>query len=285
MSEHAIIKFPYDSRVRYLPLAYFLPQEEVARYPALHKLPRDFSNLADSSEGIALILSDAFLKDIMDATAALVFPHFGFGGWIEHYSGHFPAWKLAYSLPLWAKLLEQETGWGVQALFRTPPHTEIPFFESAYIEEVMQRMVRRAVKEEGWQPILNLVKEMPCEEDFEKWDTNVRKDFLRKWYHTRSKRVKIVSLEALMEDKEHGIYEIEDMSSVFEDRVVAEDYVQRFRAWLPIKDMEILELRVEGFTYAEIAYKLGYQNHSGVLKRMRTIKKKFLEYEERAERL
>ena len=30
---------------------------------------------------------------------------------------------------------------------------------------------------------------MPCDEDFEKWDTNVRKDFLRKWYHTRSKRV------------------------------------------------------------------------------------------------
>jgi DNA-directed RNA polymerase specialized sigma24 family protein len=122
---------------------------------------------------------------------------------------------------------------------------------------------------------------MPCDEDFERRDTNVRKDFLRRWYHTRSKKVKAVSLEACMEDEEHGIHEIEDISSSFEDSVVAEDFCQRFKARLSEKDLEILELRVLGFTYEEIADKLGYKNHSGVIKRIRSIAKAFEKYEER----
>jgi DNA-directed RNA polymerase specialized sigma24 family protein len=110
-------------------------------------------------------------------------------------------------------------------------------------------------------------------------DTNVRKDFLRKWYHTRSKNVQTVSLEACLEDDEHGIYEIEDTSGDFQDRVAGEDFCQRFKARLSPKDMEILGLRVEGFTYEEIADKLGYKNHSGVIKRMQAITKAFIKYE------
>jgi len=192
-------------------------------------------------------------------------------------------WQLSYALPVWAKGLEAVTGWGVQALFRVPPRTEIPFFNPEYINEAFRQVVERAISEQGWQPILDVVKEMPSDEDFEKWDTNVRKDFLRKWYHTRSKRVRTVSLEACLEDDDHGIYEIEDISSCYADNVVAEDFCERFKARLSQKDMEILELRIEGFTYEEIADKLGYKNHSGVIKRMQAIKKIFLSYEEKAE--
>ena len=45
--------------------------------------------------------------------------------------------------------------------------------------------------------------------------------------------------------------------------------------------MAILELRVEGFTYEEIAKELGYKNHSGVIKRMQAITKAFIQYEEK----
>ena len=48
--------------------------------------------------------------------------------------------------------------------------------------------------------------------------------------------------------------------------------------------MAILELRVEGYSYKEVADKLGYKNHSGVIKRMETIKKRFIQYEEEAGR-
>ena len=271
---------PYDSNLRYLPLVYFLPEDTIAKYPTLRALPRDLSSLAASDTLIDLIKSDAFLNEIMGATAALVFPHFGFGGWIEHYTGYFPVWRLAYALPIWARVLEEETGWGVPALFQVPPHTALPFLDPSYIKDIMGRVVKRAIDDEGWQPILDVVREMPCDEDFEKWDTNVRKDFLRKWYHTRSKKVQTVSLETCLEDEEHGIHEIEDASGGFEDHVAAEDFYEKFKARLSQKDMAILELRVEGFTYEEIADKLGYQNHSGVIKRIQAIKKAFIQYEE-----
>jgi DNA-directed RNA polymerase specialized sigma24 family protein len=83
-----------------------------------------------------------------------------------------------------------------------------------------------------------------------------------------------------MEDDEHGIFDIEDKSANFEENIISEDFCQRFKVRLSEKDMKILELRVEGFTYEEIAEKFGYKNHSGVIKRMQAITKEFIKYEE-----
>ena len=279
MNGPSFVQFPYDSNIRYLPLVYFLPEDLFSQYPTLRRLPRDLSALAASEELISLVDSDQILKEIMDAAASLAFPHFGFGGWKEHYTGWCPVWRLSYALPLWVKGVEQITGWGLQVLFRMPPHTPIPFFPPEYVSEVFSLAVKRAIKEQGWQPVLDAVREMPCDEDFEPWDTNVRKDFLRKWYHTRSKRVQTVSLEACIEDENSGIHEIADPAGDFTMQVEAEDFCQRFKATLSDKDMEILELRVEGQTYEEIADRLGYKNHSGVVKRMEAIKKRFIQYE------
>ena len=77
--------------------------------------------------------------------------------------------------------------------------------------------------------MLEAVREMPCDEDFEPWDTNARKDFLRKWYHTRSKKVQTVSLEELMESGEDdSIFYLPDPSQNVEDYVIAKDFVERF---------------------------------------------------------
>lgn len=54
--------------------------------------------------------------------------------------------------------------------------------------------------------------------------------------------------------------------------------VDQFKAKLSEKDMQILTLRMEGKTLEEIANKLGYKNHSGVLKRIRTIGKMYEKY-------
>ena len=91
---------------------------------------------------------------------------------------------------------------------------------------------------------------------------------------------KTVSLESCLEDEEHPVYDIEDESANIEDTVVAEDYYQRFKDRLSSKDMEILQMRVDGFTYEEIAKTLGYKTHSAVLKRMQSIQKAFIKYEE-----
>jgi len=274
-------QIPYDSNLRYLPFVYFLPEDMIVRCPTLYALPRCLGEVACSEKLIDTIGSDAFLKEIADAAAALAFPHFGFGGWKEHYTGDNPVWQLSYALPTWSKLLEDETGWGLQSLLKIPSAVSIPFLTAEYVKEVMGRIVKRYISENGLQPVLDVIKQMPCDEDFEKWSTNVRKDFLRKWYHTRSKRVKMVSLEALQEDEERGLREITVDSANISEDVSAADFCQKFKSRLSKRDMEILELRIIGFTYEQIADKLGYKNHSGVIKRMQAIKKAFVEYEER----
>ena len=82
-----IYKFPYDSPVRYLPLVYLLPCDLISRFPTLRRLPQSMGALNASPEWGEVILSQQFLNEVMDAVASLVFPHFGFGGWKEHYTG------------------------------------------------------------------------------------------------------------------------------------------------------------------------------------------------------
>lgn len=274
------VTFPFDSNIRYLPLVYLIPEDQIVRYPTLNALPRCLSEIAASEPMMDLLDSDAFLKDIMDATAALAFPHFGFGGWKEHYTGYCPVWRLSYALPLWASLIDQECGWGLQLLFRMKPGTQIPLPDADQVRELFAHVVKRAITEQGWQPILDIVREMPCDEDFEKWDTNARKDFLRRWYHTRSKKVQTVSLEGMLEnsDDDSPIFHIPDPSQNVEEYVIAKDFVERFLKTLPLKDRQIVELRQDGFTYEEIADKLGYKNHSGVIKRVDAVKKKLQKY-------
>lgn len=280
MQPHKFISIASDSNFMYLPLVYFLPEDLISKCPILSTMPRKARDIIYSGPWQEIVNGDAFLKEIMDAAAALAFPHFGFGGWKEHYAGDCPVWRLSYALPVWAKLLEAEIGWGLQALMLIPSSTEIPYFTSGYINYVMERVVKRGIKEQGWQPVLDVVREFPCDEDFEKWNTNVRKDFQRKWYHTRSKKVKTVSLEQLLEDDDGGIYYVPDRSQNIEVTVIAKDFSERFLASLPDKEREILQLRHDGFTHAEIADRLGYANHSGVIKRMQAIEKKFKAYQQ-----
>lgn len=275
-----IYKLPYDSHIRYLPLVYMLPLDLLSRCPMLCKLPRSMGALNASPEWAEVIQSAAFLNEVMDAVASLAFPHFGFGGWKEHYTGYFPAWRLSYALPLWTKGVERVRGWGLQALFALPPDYEIPFFDPEDVKAVMAEVVQQTIEEQGWGPMLNVVWEMPCDEDYEPWDTNARKDFLRKWYHTRSKRVQTVSLEELMEADEDGsIFYLPNPTQNVEDYVIAKDFAERFLATLSERDRQITLLRQDGYSYAEIADRLGYKNHSGVIKRMEAVKKKFKEYQ------
>jgi len=224
----AVYKFPYDSHIRYLPLVYLLPHDLLMRCHTLRKLPRSMGALNTSPEWGTLIQSAAFLNEIMDAAASLVFPHFGFGGWKEHYTGWCPVWRLAYSLPMWVKGIEREIGWGLQALFNLPPDFEIPYFDPEQVKEAIKSVVEQSIEEQGWRPMLDVVREMPCDEDFEQWDTNVRKDFLRKWYHTRSKRVRVVSLEECMEDEGSGIHAIPAPAGDFTVQAEGADFCQRF---------------------------------------------------------
>ena len=271
--------FKYDNNAVYLPLMYFLPRDLITQCPTLHSLPRKVREVIYSDEMMGIVNSDQFLNEIADSVALLAFPHFGFRGWKEHYTGYFPVWQLSYSLQVWRVMLEREIGWNLQALINIPSVQSISFFEDEDITETMSKVVKRGIKEKNWQPILDIIEEMPCAEDFEPHFSYARADFIRKWYHTRVENVKMVSLEACIEKENDRAYQIPDQTCDVSGQVLGEDFYQRFKATLTDRDMAILELRVQGFTYEKIAENLGYQNHSGVLKRMRRITQAFQAYE------
>ena len=54
--------------------------------------------------------------------------------------------------------------------------------------------------------------------------------------------------------------------------------VERFLTGLNEKDREIFQLRSQGWTMEEIAAKLGYKNHTGVLKRLKKIGEAYQKY-------
>ena len=66
-------------------------------------------------------------------------------------------------------------------------------------------------------------------------------------------------------------FEIEDPISSFEDEVVENIDVQKFLSKLDEKDKQILQLREDGYTYKEIADRVGFKTHSAVVKRINKI--------------
>ena len=141
-----IYRLPYDSNIRYLPLVYLLPEELWYRCPTLMKIPRNPHQVLRSEELLNLIASDQFLDEIMDAVSSLAFPHFGFPGWKEHYTGDFPVWRLSYSMPLWSKGIERETGWGLQQMIQLPKDAEILFLPKEQITDLLKKRSKESSK-------------------------------------------------------------------------------------------------------------------------------------------
>jgi hypothetical protein len=85
----------------------------------------------------------------------------------------------------------------------------------------------------------------------------------------------MIFLESFQEDYAecHGgqEWDVADASVDVDLEVTAKVQVDDFMATLTKKDKQILEMRMKGRTLEEIAEALGYQNHSGVLKRIRKI--------------
>lgn len=271
------IRIPADSNLLYLPLVYVLPWEEISKHPLLVKLPRFPREIFNSEEQLNIIDGDEFLNEIMDAMAALAFPHFGFRGWKENYTGFCPIWILSYSLPIWAEEIEKEIGLNLQQLFYQPRNIPYAYPPKEDVDALFERIVKRVIEEQNWQPVLDVVKEMPCPEDFEPVQSNVRTDFLREWYHTRSTRVQQVSLEEVSEDDGHPLFFIPSDAHI-EEHVISKVYLDGFLRTLSEKDRRLIALRQAGYTWPEIANELGYASHSGVLKRVGSIMKRYKEY-------
>jgi hypothetical protein len=265
----------------FLSAYYFLPKEILDKCPKeLDVIPREPARAIWDKKSLAVIESDLFHLLIIDGFSWMVWPFMGSEDRKEIYSGYDPAWKLSHIPDYWIegliieKIIPDSVG-----LVKAYAGDPVGYMPMELASAIMSKVVPAVMKRYNMYDTIKTAKEFRCFEDFDDRFSTQKIDFYRKWYHTRTKVGKMLSLESLIEDDEDGSFDVEDYNAGFEDKIISEDYFQKFKSLLTEKDMKILEMRMNSFTYEEIAEKLGYKNHSGVIKRMRFIKEEFLKYE------
>lgn len=253
-----------------LPMFYLFPVEMVACSEFLG-FPRNPYTVLESPEWMAVYQSLRFREICIDAMANMVWKYFGIKAPMEDHSGYFPFWILA-RIGVWRQIAEMR-GYNTYNLAYAPPEGfDYPSFELA--EMIFKGFAEDMRKLLPLDEYLKVVQEYPAHEDYEPTRKNRRTyiNFLRKWYHTRSKWVKPVAVNTSEEwDKLHN-------KALERNPYAQADYrmdYEPFEADLSETDNKIIHWLIQGYTQAEIAAALGYANHSPVTKRIQRIGKRY----------
>ena len=259
----------------FIPMYYFIPKRILAACGAeLNALPRNPQKILHSKAACDLIESDLFRLLIVDAVAYMVWPYMGFTEYMEVYSGDDPAWRLAHSPEIWVQELTDEGILPSAESFLRQANEDFGYVPENVIDGVLRVIVPQAMERYHINEVIQVAQEYRCFEVFDFRKSNQKTDFIRQWYHTRTRHPQI-SLEGFREtyaeNHDGQEWDAPDSSQDVQETVISQATVDQFKATLSEKDMAILEMRLQGYTMEEIAEKLGYQNHSGVLKRIRKI--------------
>ena len=276
----------------WLPMFYLLPKEYVQKRSVYLSLPRCPYAIWNTHQYDELVNSDAFLEMIWDSYAWAIWNCFlvpdknGKRKWmptnINHYSGNFPLWRLAYTIMNHIrKKLEDDQILTFSRLLCLRPGMEFSWCTTAQFDTLVCTMTLKIIEEQGWQPMIDELWLNRTVEDFD--ETRVsreRIDSYRKWHHTRTNVGTPVSMEQMQEECEDGTKDIADPDSEFEHEVLNELRLKSFMETLPDRDREILNLKMQGMTDQKIAEKVGFKNHSAVVKRRKQIAEHFQKYVE-----
>ena len=258
----------------YLSAYYFFPEELLLKCGhELSSISRVPGRAIREKRSRDVIESDLFLLLMIDGFSHLVWPFMGIKGQREIYSGYEPAYVLAHSPAFWVQeLLDRKIIPSPTTLLQLPWEEGVSYMSWEEITEIMSEVVPAVMEKHNMYEVIETAKEFRCFEDFDTRNSNQKRDFYRKWYHTRT-RHPIVSLESAqtLEADEFISYDIHDESQDFENEVYGKILVEHFKSRLSEKDMTILTMRMNGLTYEEIAKRLDYKNHSGIIKRIRRI--------------
>lgn len=256
-----------ESQFLLLPLFYSFPKELVAG-SEFFDLPRNMHIVLSDKSTIERIKSKKFLKDMIDMTAYMVWFHLGHRGWMEVYSGYSPAFVFAHQLRYWRDLFY--TVYRDMNLFDLIQRQV--YFEWNTLDQAKTFWKRVVDFSDTHFPIIRdtiaIEKELPCFEDFDlesrtAWRSRAYYDFLRKWYHTKTK---------------HPIMLTDRISHRLGIWTNSADYRidwKRFIKSLAPAEREIIELRLQGKTQTEIAAIMGYKTHSAVQKKLVKIREKY----------
>ncbi|MDD2600770.1 MAG: hypothetical protein PHV32_16995 [Eubacteriales bacterium] len=267
----------------FIPAYYFIPKSVSAKCGAeLNSVPRRPYELLHCWDAIAVVESDLFRLLIIDAYAFMVWPFIGLGAKREIYSGYEPSWIFAHSPAYWIqKMIDEKIIPTAQELLKNGGVTEcFGYVSEEEISTLFSWIVPQTMAHQNMIPVIAVAEEYRNFEDFDYRSSRQKTDFYRKWYHTRTAHPQI-SLEAYQEEytEAHGGQEWDMPDNIdVELDVTTKLQVDDFLATLSEKDKQILKLRMQGLTLEEIGKELGFQNHSGVLKRIRKIGKLYEKY-------
>lgn len=265
---------------RVLPIFYRIPKVVLEiRGKELLKIPRTVISAFVDNEIISFVNSDVFMNGLINCVAYMVWPHLGVSPKMEVYSNYDPAWQFAYTLPIWVRgfmdyggMLDSKSLYDFSMDF--PPFT-LPYLSMEEATKQFAEIVPQVMQQYKIDEILDIAKSHRCFEDFdERWESNQKIDFFRQWYHTRTKYEYISLDEYIAEGLQYNSnfqWEPADTGLLTEDSITSKLVVEQFTETLSEKDMQILKLRLEGYTQKEIAEMLGYKTHSAVTKRIKAI--------------
>ena len=244
----------------FIPVYYFIPQRILEVCGAeLNALPRNPQKILRSKAACDLIESDLFRLLIVDAVAYMVWPYMGFTEYMEVYSGDDPAWRFAHSPEIWVQELIDEGILPSAESFLRNANEEFGYVPETEIDAMLRVIVPQAMERHHIGEVIQVAQEFRCFEDFDFRKSNQKTDFIRQWYHTRTKHP-MVSLEGFQEsyaeNHDGQEWDMPDSSQDVQEAVVSQATVDQFRATLNKKDMAILEMRLQGYTLEEIAEKL-----------------------------
>lgn len=259
----------------FIPAYLIIPESSLSRCPKELWLPRTVRSYFFNWDVIDVVESDLFLELIIDAYAYLTWPYLGINDYMENYSGYDPVWDIAHNPTFWIQTMtDLRLIPTTEYLYQHGIHERMGFVADWEMNELLEQTIPVAFERYNLGVVIETAQAIRCPEDYDARNSKAKIDFYRKWYHTRSKHAEI-SLEAWNEERREKYnaqdYDIPDAAGDLEREIIAQVDTEQFLAGLKEKDRQILQLRMEGFALEEIAARLGYKNHSGVLKRINKI--------------
>ena len=250
--------------------------------PEAMRISRNVQDLLYDPKTIAIVESSFFEHVVAAGFSMLSWPAMGQPEETpESYSFNDPAYLFSSTPSIWILMLERfdcimdaERWANTYYMF----DVNMGYTNLDMVMPVMEKLVPLIMDQFHMRETIQIARENPCHEDYSKALSTQKRDFLRKWNHSRAK-TEVLSLEALQQDADAVQrslrWEPADLEPAIEeialDRVIAD----QFLGALNETDRKILAMRNLGYTFSEIAEKLGFKTHSAVQKRIQKLGREF----------
>ena len=261
----------------------FLPMEILECFPPeAMRISRRVQDLLWDPKTIAIVESSFFENVVACGFSMLSWHAMGQPEETpESYSFDDPAYLFSSTPSIWILMLEKfdyikdAEEW---AILFSRFDIILGFLTMDFVVSIMEHYVPLIMDQFHMRETIRIARENPCHEDFSRAMSTQKRDFLRKWNHSRAK-TEVLSLDALQQDAEAQQsslrWEPADLEPSIEeialDRVVADQFLDT----LSETDRKILEMRNLGYNLTEISEKLGFKTHSAVQKRIQKLGRGF----------